>query len=152
VKKIAVKSKGRTLILVERLTQGDALAAMIPGAFWIQGKDDPKVRKEVIDKLKTSDSVVAIVSQKIISKGLDVKVHNLINAAGGKASHSIIQRMGRGLRTAADKDVLKYYDFFFNINDYLRDHSEERVKILKNEGHPVTIVENLDHFLSGLKS
>lgn len=143
VKKIVKKCTGRTLILVERLVQGDALASMIPGAFWIQGKDDPEIRKEVKEKLRTSDNIVAIVSQKIISKGIDVKIHNLINAAGGKSEASMIQRMGRGLRTADDKDILNYYDFLFNINDYLRDHSEERIKCLKAEGHPVRIVEEI---------
>jgi len=144
VKTVATKCKGRTLVLVERLKQGDALAAMIPGAHWIQGKDKVDDRKEVIDKLKSSENVIAIVSQKIISKGLNVKIHNLINAAGGKGKSSVIQRMGRGLRTAGDKDVLKYYDFFFNINGYLRDHAETRVKILSKEGHPVAIREEID--------
>lgn len=141
VKKLALGMSGRTLILVERLVQGDSLAAMIPNSFWIQGEDHPDLRKKVIQKLKTSNEVIAIVSQKIISKGLDVKVHNLINAAGGKAKHSIIQRMGRGLRTAEDKDILNYHDFLFNINGYLRDHSEERIKCLKREGHPIIIVK-----------
>jgi len=144
VKKIAQAEKGRRLILVERLDQGDAIAALIPGAFWIQGRDDMNVRKEVVNKLKNADDIVAIVSQKLISKGLDVKIHTLINAAGGKATHSIIQRMGRGLRTASDKDILHYYDFLFNINDYLRDHSEERIKCLTKEGHPVVIKEEFD--------
>jgi len=139
IKKLTIKLKGRTLILVERLTQGTTLNQIIPGSYWIQGEDKVDVRKEVISKLRTSENVVAIVSQKIISKGLDVKIHNLINAAGGKAEHSIIQRMGRGLRTADDKGVLKYYDFLFNINDYLRDHSEQRINTLRSEGHPIAI-------------
>lgn len=142
VKKIVQKQcKGRTLILVERLVQGDQLAAMIPGAYWIQGKDDEEIRTAVIEKLKKSENVIAIVSQKIISAGIDVKIHNLVNAAGGKASHSIIQRFGRGLRTADDKDDLTYYDFLNNTNDYLRDHSEERIKTLKKEGHNVCVEE-----------
>jgi superfamily II DNA or RNA helicase len=143
VSKLAQSLTGRTLILVERLDQGDALKNLIPGAYWIQGKDNPKTRKEIYQKLKTSDNVVAIVSQKIISKGLDVKIHNLINAAGGTAQHSVIQRMGRGLRTADDKDILKYFDFLFNINDYLRDHSEHRIKVLQKEKHPVSIKEKI---------
>jgi superfamily II DNA or RNA helicase len=144
VKELAGKLTGRTLILVERLDQGDALHAMIPGSHWIQGVDKIDAKKAVIEKLRTDDNVVAIVSQKIISKGIDVKIHNLINAAGGKAEHSVIQRMGRGLRTAGDKDILKYYDFLFNINDYLRDHSEQRIKCLQNEGHPVAIKEEFE--------
>ena len=65
--------------------------------------------------------------------------HNLINAAGGQADHMIIQRMGRGLRTADDKDILKYFDFLFKTNKYLEKHSEKRIKILKKEGHEVTV-------------
>ena len=144
IKKIALAEKGRRLILVERLSQGDAIAAMLPGACWIQGRDDVDVRKKVIEKLKSADSIIAIVSQKLISKGLDVKIHSLINGAGGKAAHSMIQRLGRGLRTAGDKDMLHYYDFLFNINNYLRDHSEERIKCLTKEGHPITIKEEFD--------
>jgi superfamily II DNA or RNA helicase len=144
VKKIALAEKGRRLIIVERLAQGDSIAAMIPGACWIQGKDDVSLRKAVVEKLKSADNIIAIVSQKLISKGLDVKIHSLINVAGGKAAHSMIQRMGRGLRLAGDKDILHYYDFLFNINDYLRDHSEERIKIIRQEGHPLVIKEEFD--------
>jgi superfamily II DNA or RNA helicase len=144
VKKLTKQCKGRTLILVERLIQGDQIKEMIPNAYWIKGEDKIDVRKEVIQKLKSSRNVVAIVSQKIISAGLDVKIHNLINAAGGKAGHSVIQRMGRGLRTASDKESLKYFDFFFNTNDYLRDHSERRVNILVEEGHTVEIKEDIE--------
>jgi superfamily II DNA or RNA helicase len=144
VKKIALAETGRRLILVERLAQGDAIAALLPGACWIQGRDDIDVRKQVIERLKSADSIIAIVSQKLMSKGLDVKIHCLINAAGGAAIHSTIQRCGRGLRTAKDKDILRYYDFLFNINNYLRDHSEKRIKTLKEEGHTIVIKEEFD--------
>ena len=76
---------------------------------------------------------------QIFNTGINVYVHNLINAAGGQADHQIIQRMGRGLRTAKDKEILKYYDFIFKINKYLQQHSEKRIKILKKEGHEVKI-------------
>jgi len=49
--------------------------------------------------------------------------------------------MGRGLRTADDKEDLNYYDFLFEINDYLQDHSKKRIKILTDEGHEVKIKE-----------
>ena len=52
--------------------------------------------------------------------------------------------MGRGLRTAKDKDGLNYYDFIFNINPYLLEHSKKRIKILKTQGHEVEIKESVD--------
>ena len=136
------KLEGRTLILVDRIAHGDALASLIPGALWVQGKDDLETRKYVIDKLKTSkERVVSIATQQIFNAGINVMVHNVINAAGGQADHHIIQRVGRGLRTAGDKDILNYYDFIFYNNDYLLEHSKKRIKILKKEGHEIVIID-----------
>ena len=64
-----------------------------------------------------------------------------INAAGGQADHHIIQRVGRGLRTADDKEILDYHDFMFHNNEYLLEHSKKRVKILRGEGHDVTVLD-----------
>jgi superfamily II DNA or RNA helicase len=143
--RLVKKLKGRTLILVERLSHGDALNNMIPGSLWVQGKDNDESRKHVIHQLKrATGDVVAIATQGIFNTGINVFVHNLINAAGGQAEHQIVQRMGRGLRTADDKEILHYYDFIFRINEYLEKHSDKRVKILGDEGHEVIVKEALD--------
>jgi len=136
------KLPGRTLILVDRIAHGDALSSLIKDALWVQGKDDLDTRKFVIQKLKTSkEKVIAIATQQIFNAGINVMVHNVVNAAGGQADHHIIQRVGRGLRTADDKEILNYYDFIFHNNEYLLEHSKKRIKILKNEGHEIIIKE-----------
>jgi superfamily II DNA or RNA helicase len=143
VVKLSNSLDGRTLILVDRIAHGDMLSSMIPDALWVQGKDDLETRKFVIEKLKTSkERVVGIATQQIFNAGINVKTHNVINAAGGQADHQIIQRVGRGLRTADDKDILNYYDFIFYNNEYLFNHSKKRLKILKKEGHEIIIKEN----------
>lgn len=146
VKRLASKQTGRTLILVERLDHGDYLNEMIPDSLWVRGEDNLETRKYVIEKLQKShkESVVAIATQGIFNAGINVHVHNLINAAGGQADHIIIQRMGRGLRTAGDKEILNYFDFLFTINEYLLKHSNKRIKILKNEGHDIQIMDDFD--------
>jgi len=145
VTRLAGTLDGRTLILVDRIAHGDALASMIPGSLWVQGKDDLDTRKYVIQKLKTADTkTVAIATQQIFNAGINVKTHNVINAAGGRADHQIVQRIGRGLRTASDKEILKYFDFLFLINEYLESHSRKRIKILKEEGHDVIVKERID--------
>lgn len=145
VRDLVAKLEGRTLILVERIAQGDSLASLIPGSLWVQGKDDMETRKMVIDKLKTSrERVVAIGTQQIMTAGINVMTHNVINAAGGQADHHIIQRVGRGLRTADDKEILNYYDFIFYNNEYLTNHSRKRIKILQGEGHEVIIEDSID--------
>lgn len=138
VTRLAKQQQGRTLILVDRIAHGDALHSLLPGSLWVQGKDTLATRKGVIKQLqKTQGDIIAIATQQIFNTGVNVFVHNLINAAGGQADHLIIQRMGRGLRTAEDKEGLNYYDFVFEINDYLEDHSKKRIKILTEEGHEI---------------
>lgn len=140
VTRLAKRLKGRTLILVERLAHGDTLSRMLPGSLWVQGKDNIETRKHVITQLsKATGNVIGIATQGIFNAGINVFVHNLINAAGGQADHQIVQRMGRGLRVAGDKEILDYHDFIFAINEYLEDHSWTRVKILKDEGHNVEV-------------
>ena len=143
VKKIALRLKGRTLILVDRIAHGDALSSMIPNALWVQGKDYLETRKFVIEKLKTSkEDTISISTQQIFNTGINVMIHNLINAAGGQADHQIIQRLGRGLRTADDKDILNYFDFVFYNNQYLLNHSRKRLKILQKEGHDIKVEDS----------
>lgn len=143
--RLAKLQKGRTLILVDRIAHGDLLHSLLPGSLWVQGKDDIATRKKVIKELqKSQEDLTAIATQQIFSTGVNVFIHNLINAAGGQADHLIIQRMGRGLRTAKDKEGLNYYDFIFEINDYLNEHSNKRIKILKKEGHDLTIKSEID--------
>lgn len=142
VVRLVKKLTGRTLIIVERLAHGDRLQELMPNALWVRGKDDVETRQVIIERLKNEDGdVVAIATSGIFNTGINVFCHNLINAAGGQADHQIIQRFGRGLRRAKDKENLEYYDFMFNINDYLDKHSRKRVSILEKEGHKVTVLE-----------
>lgn len=144
VKKLCDSCKGRTLIVVERIEQGQYLNQLIPGSNFIQGKNKLKEREPIINALRQGEKSVAIVMRQIITAGINVKIHDLINAAGGEGAHNVIQLMGRGLRTADDKDQLRYHDFHFLINDYLRKHSEWRMEVLKKEGHNVEVIDQFD--------
>eukprot|EP00698_Gefionella_okellyi_P004899 TRINITY_DN14527_c0_g1_i2.p1 TRINITY_DN14527_c0_g1~~TRINITY_DN14527_c0_g1_i2.p1 ORF type:complete len:372 (-),score=65.84 TRINITY_DN14527_c0_g1_i2:38-1153(-) len=143
VKLVNSISSGRILILVRRLSHGNRLSFLMPDAFWIQGADDMATRDFVFKQLSTSSAkkVVAIASP-VGYTGIDVHVHHVINAAGGLSPTQTIQKIGRGLRKAADKDRLDYHDFYFSTNPYLRAHSDERVRTLESEGH--TIVHEKD--------
>lgn len=142
VTRLAKKMKGRTLILVDRIAHGDALNNLLPGSLWVRGQDDAETRKGVIKQLqKGKGDLIAIATQQIFNTGINVHPNNLINAASGQADHMIIQRMGRGLRTADDKERLNYYDFVFEINPYLLEHSNKRINILRKEGHDIEIRE-----------
>lgn len=145
--KLATQCTGRTLILVDRIQHGDILNYRIPNSLWVKGEDNDETRQEVIGKLqKAKGNVIAIATQGIFNTGINVFVHNLINCASGQADHLIIQRMGRGLRTAKDKDGLKYFDFLFQNNQYLEKHSEKRISILEKQGHKIQIFDSLEDY------
>jgi len=147
VKKIACQLKGRTIILVERLAHGDTLHQLIPGSLWVQGKDDEEARDHVIDQLRNAKGDVIAICSGIFNTGVDFFCHSFINAAGGKASHEITQRFGRGLRPAGDKQGLLYIDFVFKINEYLEEHSYDRIEVLKSEEHEIEIRQATDESL-----
>lgn len=144
IQRLARSLSGRTLILVERIDQGDYLKQMLPEAHWISGEDSIETRFGVFDELKTENKVIAIAMRHIITAGINVFLHNMINASGGQAEHNIVQQMGRGLRKAKDKDMLDYYDFMFKTNPYLDKHSKTRIATLKKEGHQIIIKEKFD--------
>ncbi len=142
---ICKRLKGRTIILVERVKQGDILAEKLKNAFWVSGKDNTKTRKEVIKKLKYGEGdCVALATRHIFNTGIDFRCHNLVNAASGTADHLIVQRFGRGLRRSDDKEMLNYIDFYFTNNEYLQKHSKDRINILKKEGHNVEVFNHAD--------
>ena len=144
VTKLAKSCPGRTLIIVERIAQGEYLKQLIPDADWIHGGISIPDRQPVLKRLKEKDKHIAIAMRHIITAGINVKVHDLINASGGDAAHNLIQQFGRGLRLADDKDKLRFHDFHFLINDYLRKHSEWRMKVLEQEGHTIIQMPKID--------
>ena len=140
--KLANRIKGRTLLVVDRIEHGERLLRMIPGSFWLHGNQTKAIRQQTVEELKYHEGdFVGIGMDQIVNKGVNVFIHNLINCAGGKAEHLVIQRMGRGLRTADDKEGLNYYDFLFTINPYLDKHSRERKRVLESEGHDVRVLD-----------
>jgi superfamily II DNA or RNA helicase len=129
---------GRILVMVKRLQHGDYLHDLLPGSFWIKGQDDAETREFVFNQLRHSEKekVVAICSS-IGYLGINIYVHHIINASGGKDPNVLIQKIGRGLRKSHDKDKLEYHDFKFNNHPTLMKHSLHRIKTLKSEGHLV---------------
>lgn len=95
--------------------------------------------KKVLDELRksTKKKVVAIMSA-IGYIGVDVFVHHLINATGGRDANQTIQKLGRGLRKAEDKASVEYHDFLLRNNVTLEQHSVARIDTLKQEGHPIS--------------
>ncbi len=96
--------------------------------------------------------MVAILSS-VGNVGIDVFVHHLINASGGKGTNLTIQKLGRGLRRAHDKEILDYHDFLFSykVHPILTNHSYARLDTIKQEGHKVVFENEIIPYMPNSK-
>lgn len=123
---------GPTVILVERLAHGQALANML-GTDFVAGDAPTSVRQEAWDALRSRRRNL-LVTSKIADEGLDIPpLTYLILAGGGKAQHLTVQRVGRGMRTAEGKDGLFVFDFL-DTGKYLGKHADARKETYASQG------------------
>jgi superfamily II DNA or RNA helicase len=128
--------KGNVLCLVDGIKFGKKLAALIPDAVFLHGKDPIKERRQVYEMFKTTDNMVVIATTQIASTGLDIKrIFNLIYIDVGKSFIRVIQTIGRGLRKAVDKDHVRVTDICSDLK-YGRKHLTERCKYYKEAKYP----------------
>lgn len=125
----------KILILVRIIEHGEILKRMlaerkIDFAF-IHGGHESEVREEVKRNFNEKGDFVLIASP-IYDEGVDLPMVNvLIKASGGKSEVKTIQHVGRGLRPK--KENLIVYDFY-DHSKFLEEHSQERIRVYKEEG------------------
>jgi len=133
-----IAETGNTLILVDRIESGQKLCSMIEGAVFISGQDKAKDRKEQYSSF-SDDGKILVASYGIAAVGIDVsRIFNLILLEPGKSFVRVIQSIGRGVRTAADKDFVNIYDITSTAK-YSKKHLTERKRFYKEEKYPFTI-------------
>ncbi len=104
-------ASGNTLIMVNGREVGKKLAKLIDGAIFIDGTDNADIRKNVYALFDQRDDLILITTMQLVSTGLNIKrIMNIVALDANKAFIQIIQSIGRGLRKAADKDSVNYYD------------------------------------------
>ena len=135
---IANSKKGRILVLINRIEQGDNIHKLIEGSLYMHGTSSN--REETINMFNDDKSNILIGSTIFdeaidFSKGIDC----LIVASAGKNFRRTIQRLGRALRKN-DKGYVEVYDFLDSGNKYLRRHSTLRRKYYEIEGHEIKVI------------
>lgn len=132
----AYHSEQNVLLIFRTIDHGDILHAMLTSiqvpTTVISGEDKIDRREVVLDQFKAGQIKVLLASD-IFGTGIDLPtgVDVLILAAGGKATVSILQKLGRGLRGDTPVEV---YDFIDHHHPTLLKHSRERYKIYKQQG------------------
>lgn len=127
-----VKTGRQTVIMVNRVEHGKQIQKYTPGSVLTHSQASN--RKQVEARLRSGE-VFCCICTSIFDTGMSVDyLQALILAGGGNASHTLLQRLGRLLRTASDleKDVwcVEFWDTF---NKITRSHSRDRWEIFKAE-------------------
>lgn len=130
--KIANKLVGkgyRTFVSVARVNHGEFLANQIDNAVFFSGKTKVKDRQRILEEFKKGE-ILCIVST-LLSEGVDIpEMESIILAGGGKSAILAIQRVGRALRRAPNKDGAIIVDFI-DKGRYVSDHAAIRLNLYK---------------------
>jgi superfamily II DNA or RNA helicase len=90
-------------------------------------------RKKILASF-AAGRIPIIVSTNILDEGVDIKdISVLILAFPRKSYRQVLQRIGRGLRKAKNKDFLTVYDFLDEEDKYLKSHYLKRTKYYEKE-------------------
>lgn len=134
IARIARKSRrrGPTVVIVERAEHGRILASLI-GCDFVSGTTTKGDRELAWSNFKRGNINCLVVS-KIADEGLDLpNIHFLILAAGGKAQHRQVQRIGRGMRASEGKTHLTAFDFDDDLGQHLPRHYRSRRRLYDGE-------------------
>jgi superfamily II DNA or RNA helicase len=138
-----VKESGNTLILVDRISAGEALAELIPGSTFVSGSVKNKDRKETYDTIKEGTNEVIIATYGVAAVGINIpRIFNLVLIEPGKSFVRVIQSIGRGVRKAKDKDFVQIWDITSTCK-FAKRHLTQRKKFYKEAEYPFTI-EKID--------
>jgi superfamily II DNA or RNA helicase len=134
-----IKDTGNTLILVDRISAGEALAELIPNATFVSGAVKVKDRKETYDTIREGDNEVIIATYGVAAVGLNIpRIFNLVLLEPGKSFVRVIQSIGRGVRIAKDKDFVQIWDLTSTCK-FAKRHLTQRKKFYKEAQYPFTI-------------
>lgn len=105
----------------------------------LTGRTTSAARRQAVEDLKTG-ALKMVITTTIFDEGVDIpELQKVILASGGKSQVKGLQRVGRGLRTSADKVEVIIVDFQDTHHPMLRKHALERLKVYKDEGFEVIV-------------
>jgi superfamily II DNA or RNA helicase len=134
----ADQTKGNVLCLVDNIPYGRQIAALIPGAIFVNGQDMKKAakRQEVYNMFENHNNLVVIGTVHVVGTGISIdRIFNLITVDMGKSFIRIIQGIGRSLRKADDKDSVDITDICGDLK-YSKKHLKIRTNYYTEAGYP----------------
>lgn len=135
----AIKHKDEpTLILVNQVKHGEALARKMPWARLCYAAMGVKARREALSAF-LAGTVKCIIATSLADEGLDLpNAQVLILVSGGRSKAKAEQRTGRVLRVFHDKPGALIYDFKDELqHPLLAKHSRVRQELYAKLGYEV---------------
>lgn len=134
-----IRVSGNTLVLIDRVSAGRALTAMIPGAVFVNGATKSDVRQEHYADVATSEDKVIVATYGVAAVGINIpRIFNLVLVEPGKSFVRVIQSIGRGIRRAQDKDFVQIWDYTSTCK-FSKRHLTKRKQFYKDANYPFTI-------------
>jgi superfamily II DNA or RNA helicase len=134
-----IAEAGNTLILVDRISAGRALAERLPGSVFVSGATKAGDRKEHYDEVAESTNKIIIATYGVAAVGINIpRIFNLVLLEPGKSFVRVIQSIGRGIRKAADKDFVQIWDITSTCR-FAKRHLTKRKAFYREANYPFTV-------------
>jgi len=134
-----IVDSGNTLILVDRISAGRALAQRLPGSVFVSGATKAGERKEHYDKVAEATDKIIIATYGVAAVGINIpRIFNLVLLEPGKSFVRVIQSIGRGIRRAEDKDFVQIWDITSTCK-FAKRHLTKRKSFYKEANYPFTV-------------
>jgi superfamily II DNA or RNA helicase len=134
-----ISQTGNTLVLTNRIKNGEALQELIDGAEFVQGSMAVTDRKDAYNEINEGTNTITIATYGVAAVGINIpRIFNLVLLEPGKSFVRVIQSIGRGVRMAEDKDFVQIWDVTSRCK-FSKRHLTERKKYYKEASYPFTI-------------
>ena len=134
-----IVDSGNTLILVDRISAGRALAERLPGSVFVSGATKAGERKEHYDEVAEATNKIIIATYGVAAVGINIpRIFNLVLLEPGKSFVRVIQSIGRGIRKADDKDFVQIWDITSTCK-FAKRHLTKRKTFYKEANYPFTV-------------
>ena len=134
-----VNNTGNTLVLVDRISAGQALVERLGDrAVFISGATKAGERQEHYDEVSESVDKIIVATYGVAAVGINIpRIFNLVLLEPGKSFVRVIQSIGRGIRKAEDKDHVQIWDVTSTCK-FAKRHLTKRKTFYREANYPFT--------------
>ena len=130
---------GNTLILVDRISAGQALLERLDNAVFISGSTKATDRQDHYDEVQVAEGKIIIATYGVAAVGINIpRIFNLVLVEPGKSFVRVIQSIGRGIRKAEDKDHVQIWDITSTCK-FAKRHLTKRKAYYREANYPFTL-------------